>query len=164
MCTPYLIWFPGRMYNICADEASKFYPLETGGVLMGYWWQPNTAVVTATIRAGPDAHRERQHFEPDQSWQLAEIARHYQDSGRRETYLGDWHSHPDAQNGFLSYMDRTVLTRIINTAAARTETPLMLIFHGPQDDWQGAMWRGALTRRRIFWPKLRVDQAAIRLY
>ena len=164
MCDPPLIWFPALAFDACAREASEFHPIETGGVLMGYWWRPDTAVVTATIGAGPHAHRDRHHFEPDQQWQLAEIARHYRESDRRETYLGDWHSHPDAKTGHLSYKDRSVLRRIINTPAARAETPLMLVFHGPHDNWQGAMWKASLKPRRILWPKLGIEQATIRLY
>ena len=55
MCRSTLVWIPKRTYDSCVDEVANFYPLETGGVLMGYWHKLGTAVVTATVGAGPDA-------------------------------------------------------------------------------------------------------------
>jgi integrative and conjugative element protein (TIGR02256 family) len=76
-------------------EAAARYPLETGGVFMGYWADDRTAVVTQAIGPGPNAYHHRHRFAPDQEWQTTEIAEYYRASGRRETYLGDWHTHPD---------------------------------------------------------------------
>ncbi len=73
MCNPALVWIPNRTYDSCTHEADEFYPLETGGVLMGYWFGPDTTVVTATIGAGPKARRERYRFEADQNCQAPTI-------------------------------------------------------------------------------------------
>ena len=131
---------------------------------MGYWSDSNTAVVTKLIDAGPAAERGSHYFEPDQKWQLTEIARHYERSGRRETYLGDWHSHPAAQNGKLSRKDCTVLRRIITTPEARALTPLMAVFNGKPSEWELTVWRAELRPRRFLRPKLTAAQARLRVF
>ena len=88
---------PRTVKQACNDEASEMFPLETGGTYMGWWSYACTAVITTEIGPGPNASHGRHHFQPDQEWQLEQIARHYVASGRRETYLGDWHSLEDSE-------------------------------------------------------------------
>lgn len=158
-----VIWFPANLQTQCTDEGNGKYPRETGGVLMGYWHTIDCAVVTAAIGPGPNAIHERHSFEPDYAWQLSAIAEHYQRSGRRETYIGDWHTHPDANTGHLSRTDRRVLRQIIKAPAARSAAPLMAIFHGDDSDWRLSVWRAQLSPRPILWPKLVIDHMAIRI-
>ena len=128
---------------------------------MGWWADITTAVIAAVIGPGPDARHERHNFEPDQDWQLDQIAQHYEASGRRETYLGDWHSHPNASVDTLSWTDRRVLRRIINTPSARCPAPLMTVFWGQPDDWQAAVWHARLLRRTLLWDRLIVRRAQL---
>ncbi len=158
-----VVWMPEAMRQVCVDEASHTIPLETGGTFMGWWADSGTAVIRAAIGPGPNASHGRHHFQPDQDWQLDQIARHYEASGRRETYLGDWHSHPNASGGALSWTDRRVLRRVINTPSARCPTPLMIIFWGNPDGWQIATWRARLHFRPILWDRLILEQAAMKL-
>jgi integrative and conjugative element protein (TIGR02256 family) len=159
-----VVRLPAKVHDRCIAEAHAHYPSETGGTLMGYRADANVFVVTAEIGAGPEASRGPHSFEPNQAWQLAEIARHYEASGRREAYLGDWHSHPGAEIGRLSRTDRRVLRRIINTPSARAPTPLMLIFYGTRDEWRASAWIAALIPRLILWPRLQLSNARLRLY
>jgi len=46
-------------------------------------------------------------------------ASHYEQSGRLDTYLGDWHTHPGAVSGGLSWKDRACLKRIVRTPSER---------------------------------------------
>jgi integrative and conjugative element protein (TIGR02256 family) len=158
-----VIWLPSRLHDDCLVEADRFHRLETGGALMGYRHGAD-AVITTIIGAGPDALHERHNFEPDQEWQVAAIARHYEASGRRETYIGDWHTHPDAKTAHLSWTDRRVLRRIINTPSARAPNPVMIVFYGAEADWQATGWLAALKPRPIIWPKLLLRSADLRLY
>lgn len=157
-------WLPHTLHAACFNESSRQDPLETGGVFMGYWHDPLVAVITQVIGPGSDALHGKHYFAPDYDWQLGEIARHYKQSGRHETYLGDWHSHPGAATGNLSARDRRVLRRIINTPAARAKKPLMTIFYGATEDWQLAVWRAWLKHRSFLWPKLIVDDVRVRLF
>lgn len=159
-----VIWLSAALQEQCAREGDSKFPNETGGVFMGYWHDPGCAVVTAVIGPGPDAVHERYSFEPDHRWQLAEIAGHYDRSGRHETYIGDWHTHPGAISGTLSRTDRQVVRRIINTPAARAPTPLIAVFFGEESAWDVVVWRGSLSPRPLLWAQLRVDPMALRTY
>lgn len=160
----FIVWLSSQLHNHCIEEANRFDPLETGGALMGYWHGAHVIVITAVVGPGPGALHERYSFEPDQEWQLAEIARQYQTSGRRETYLGDWHTHPCAKSGQLSRRDRRVLRRIINTPAARVQYPVMMLLHGTENEWQTIAWLAGLQPRRLISPKLLLSRAELRLY
>ncbi|MER9262484.1 Mov34/MPN/PAD-1 family protein [Mesorhizobium sp. M0619] len=157
-------WLPNTLIQECADEADTKFPLETGGTLMGWWLSPDTAVVSAMIGPGPGALHERFRFQPDQQWQVEQIAAHYESSGRRETYLGDWHSHPGAPSGALSWTDRGVLRRVIATREARCALPLMMILWGSSGTWQLTAWRAQTMPRVVLWEKLHLDPVQIRAF
>lgn len=159
-----IVWLPRALFELCTVDADHFYDLETGGALMGYWRGTDTAVITAIIEAGPGALRERYSFEPDQEWQVERIARHYTASGRRETYIGDWHTHPAAKTGRLSRTDRGVLRRIIVTPSARTPNPIMIVLYGTRGSWKATPWIATLRTRRVFWSNLLVKEGMICLH
>ncbi len=131
---------------------------------MGYWHDPQIVVITQMIGAGPNALHNEHYFESDQQWQVSQIAKKYEQSGRCETYIGDWHSHPGAATGNLSARDRRVLRRIINTPQARANMPLMAVFHGDSEEWQLAVLRAQFRYSGFLWPKLVVDNVNLRLF
>lgn len=132
-------WISYRDVAFMQQEAERAFPLETGGVLMGYWTKNNQdAVIRSVIGPGPKAKHERSSFAPDYEWQEMQIACIYKDSGRFFTYLGDWHSHPDGLSR-LSLKDRITLWRIANYRQARIAHPIMVILAGPQ--WKIKLWR-----------------------
>lgn len=157
-----IIWMPRHIERACLTEASDNCPLETGGTFMGWWADADTAVISAMIGPGPNAYHGRHSFQPDEAWQLDQIADHYAASGRRETYLGDWHSHPGASGGTLSWIDRRVLRRVITTPSARCPMPLMIVVWGCSDDWQLTAWRGHLRSRPLLWDRLMLEQASMK--
>ena len=115
---------------ICA-EADRVFPLETGGVLMGYEALNNGGIViTKSIGPGMNALHGRSKFRPDYDYQESAIADHFYQKRGTETYLGDWHSHPNATSGELSFMDRLTLKKIANFDAARVQIPIMAILYG----------------------------------
>jgi integrative and conjugative element protein (TIGR02256 family) len=125
----------------------------------GGYWSHKGVVISAVTGPGPNARHARRHFDADHMWQAAAIADYYEKSGRRETYLGDWHSHPGAMNPNLSPLDRLAVRKIINSPAARAPTPLMGIIYGAPDENRGVgIWRGRLQRRSILWPRLVLDR------
>lgn len=113
---------------------------------MGYWSDDKLVAVTASIEPGPRARHARSGFEPDQKWQTEKIAQHYAASGRIETYLGDWHTHPDALAGGLSQQDKRTLLRIAQHAKARAAKPLMVVLCGGPSDWEIYPWVGLRFR------------------
>lgn len=83
-------------------------------------------VVIAVIGPGPRARHEALGFLPDGPWQRRELAALYRDSGRRLTYLGDWHSHPRGAP-LPSDLDLETAERIAASPRAQAPRPLMVI-------------------------------------
>ncbi len=160
----HVVWLPRAVRDEMCLDADRWYEKETGGTFMGYRAEPNVAVVTAMIPGGPSAVRERHSFLPDLGWQHAEIASHYEQSGRLDTYLGDWHTHPGAVSGSLSWKDRACLKRIIKTPAARNPTPIMMLMCGDPRSWVLHSWVARLGRQLLFFDLLSEDEAAIEVY
>lgn len=147
--------------------ADTFAPLETGGVLLGYWVhapgegpRAAEAVVTAWVGPGPRAVHRRRFFSPDHLFQEQEIARLYSASGRLSTYIGDWHTHPGGP-GSLSSRDRMALRRIATAPAARAPSPVMIVL-ADGAPWLPCAWL-AVPGRSKWWPATLPDVAALRI-
>lgn len=159
------MWLPEGMLRECIVEADRHAPLETGGTFMGYWIGTSAVVVTCLVGAGPGAERGVRHFAPDQDWQVAEIARCYERSGRMNTYVGDWHSHPGAQDGELSRKDRRVLRRIVETPAARAPRPAMAVLHGSGAEGRTmTVWFAEAKARPLLWPGVVIRRGALQVF
>jgi integrative and conjugative element protein (TIGR02256 family) len=134
-------------------ESIRMAPLETGGVLMGYWATPQREVVIEhLIGPGPAGKHCCARFESDSEWQKIQISKIYAASGRYQTYLGDWHSHP---GGFpaLSNLDRQTLKRISSHGKARAPYPIMAVIAGKLK-WFLSVWclemqRGRIVKRQV---------------
>jgi integrative and conjugative element protein (TIGR02256 family) len=121
-------------------EAEDKYPLETGGVLVGYWSEDGREVViTAVSGPGPKAIHSKSDFTPDYLYQDQFVASAYARSGRRHTYLGDWHTHPDGGTK-LSGLDKRTLRRISRAQDARAAAPIMVIVANDGASWEAAFW------------------------
>lgn len=133
-------------------ESGRAEPLETGGLLIGFWAGDRVrVVVTAVIGPGSKARHEAGSFGPDQVWQQEAVARLYEESGRRHTYLGDWHNHPHGLP-HPSRRDRRVAGLIARSPAARAPEPLMLIIgrvRSGQRRLAVHIWRDYLRRARV---------------
>jgi integrative and conjugative element protein (TIGR02256 family) len=140
------VWLPVSLRDRMIEEAREHEPCETGGVLLGYEAGATDVIVCALIGAGPKAKRRRSGFEPDGEWQEPEIANAYERSGRIQTYLGDWHSHPEGV-ARPSRRDRDTAHRIAKHREARAPRPLMLIVARDDEEWEAAAYR--LNRKRM---------------
>jgi integrative and conjugative element protein (TIGR02256 family) len=139
-------WLSSTVYAELTQEADRHAPNETGGVLIGYWaGKPAEPVILLGVGPGPKAKHSPSRFVPDYDFHEQEVARHFESSGGRLSYLGDWHSHPNAP-GNLSKTDCGTLSRIARSRRARAPRPLMLILaFGPV--WEPCIW-GLRQRRR----------------
>jgi integrative and conjugative element protein (TIGR02256 family) len=135
-----LVWIAedGPLAEILREAKARL-PCETGGILMGYRTGP-AVVVTDAIGPGPKASHRRTSFAPDYSYQQGEIERIYSASGRRHTYLGDWHTHPGS-NTIPCARDSTTLQRIAETPEARSPQPLMAILGYRKRCWSLQIWQ-----------------------
>ena len=92
------VWVSDAVRDEFVVEAERAGDYETGGILIGYWTPDGSqAVVTQIIGPGPGALHTRTKFVPDTEYQEVEITRIYLESGRIQTYLGDWHTHPEGR-------------------------------------------------------------------
>jgi integrative and conjugative element protein (TIGR02256 family) len=117
--------------------------------------------VTDLVGPGPNASYSPSGFVPDGRWQEREVALIYEQSGRRTTYLGDWHSHPDGWPS-PSRKDHRTARAIGRHAPARMRRPLMLIAASEDDTWRIAAFRLRRRRLRPMQIKLYRDSPAIR--
>ncbi|MDP9364053.1 MAG: Mov34/MPN/PAD-1 family protein [Chloroflexota bacterium] len=132
-------WVAESALAAMAAEAERTYPLETGGVLLGYWAMAHSeVVVTDVVGPGLRAVHEPTRFVPDRDYQDAEIARLHVADPARYGYLGDWHSHPRGGAG-LSAKDQEALRQIARHQAARAPVPLMAILT-LSGEWRVAAW------------------------
>ena len=147
-----------------ADEASARYPLETGGVLAGYWVGPDELVIKAASEPGKEAVHRRYRFSPDHDHQLAWIAAGYEQTDGVETYLGDWHTHPGAQVAVPSAADSRTARRISEHKEARAPNPVLLILAGDQAGWTTFCWVAQPKLRFGVFPYVQLDRCTVKLF
>lgn len=106
-------------------EGRRTFPRETGGVLMGFVGADRT-IVTSVVGPGQRAIHRRRSFTPDAEWQQERVAELYERSGRRDTYLGDWHTHPGGSTR-ASFTDWLAAWTIARSRDARCPNPVMVV-------------------------------------
>lgn len=128
------IWLGRATAEMMIAQANTFFPLETGGVLLG-WRHGEDRVIVDVVGAGPKSLHGRHAFIPDHAWQVAQIDEAFRKTAGDLDYLGDWHSHP---GGFavMSPEDRSTLKRI----SRRVPHPIMVIAAGKDVNWTFAGW------------------------
>jgi integrative and conjugative element protein (TIGR02256 family) len=134
-------WWAQDALEAALTEADRAFPLETGGVLLGWRASTTEVVITNLVGPGPGAEHHRVWFRPDADWQQGQIDARYAQSGRTVTYLGDWHTHPSG-SPVLSRKDLRTLRRISRHADARIGQPVMAVVAG------GPEWRLAVRQLR----------------
>ncbi len=133
-----ILWLDRRVLVRIEQEASLIYPLETGGVLVGYVGDNGQPVVHEVVGPGPKALHLETRFEPDHAWQCEQLDSLFWNSSGQLVYLGDWHTHPNG-SPTMSGLDRRTMRRIARHAEARISYPLMLIEGGSPGAWQLAV-------------------------
>lgn len=128
-------WLPHGLFEDMKLLAKASFPLETGGVLMGYIADNGEVVVEKLIGPGPTAKHGSHHFEPDAIYQQALLEQYFVESQGRTTYLGDWHTHPHG-TAILSSTDKQTLARIGTTPSSQNKHPVMAVLAGDGKDWK----------------------------
>jgi integrative and conjugative element protein (TIGR02256 family) len=103
-------------------------PFEVGGVLLGSANRDNPRI-TNLIGPGPSSRATRVSFEPDYTYQQAELDRLFEEHGGNLAYFGDWHSHPRG-NCSPSKTDVRTLLQISSATEAQCPDPVMIICGG----------------------------------
>jgi len=159
-----LIWLSSTALERIAADAQRFDPLETGGILIGYRVSEAEAVITRITSAGPLAVHQRRRFLPDSAHDEREIARIYGETSGRETYLGDWHTHPGQRLAVMSGRDHATLKTIAGARDARAPHALTLIAAGESSCWSPSVWSGNLVPCLRFWTQLVVSRCKLQVF
>lgn len=159
-----MIWLSDSALSFMTLEAGTKAPLETGGVLLGYWVTPQEVVITRCIGPGPNAVRRRASYHPDYDYQEAEIEHAFRVSDGADSYLGDWHTHPGAKTAHLSWKDKRTIRRIAEAPEAQAPTPLMLVLCGDDADWTPYAWIGCLQVTWHKWGRIFLTCPELRIY
>lgn len=128
------VWLTKAVAEAIAREGDNFYPLETGGLLLG-WRDGEDRIVAGVTGPGPGAMHGRTAMIPDHRWQVARIHEAFRKSEGDLDYLGDWHTHPGG-TASMSSTDVGTLRRI----ARKVSSPLMLIAAGGGGNWRNGCW------------------------
>jgi integrative and conjugative element protein (TIGR02256 family) len=128
------LWIAESVLTAMRQLAARYDPLETGGMILGYQAENREVVVSAMIGPGPRARHRRFRFRPDYDYQQTSLDAHHRKTQGRDTYLGDWHTHPSGACA-LSWLDKRVLARIASTASSGTMHPIMVVLAGSGGAW-----------------------------
>jgi len=157
-------WLSRDAWRTMVAEADRKHPLETGGVLAGYWANVGELVIRAASGPGDKAVHERHRFAPDYDCQEGWIAERYRLSGGVDTYLGDWHTHPDAPVAVPSAADRRTARRIAAHDEARAPSPLLIILAGDPRRWSAFCWVATLKWVLGIYQQVRLNPCKVRLF
>lgn len=157
------LWIKENVFLDIIELVKQRFPLETGGMLLGYESYNGEGVVTAIIGPGPRAKHSRYRFKPDAEYQQRELEIHYFRTNGSETYLGDWHSHPRGSNA-LSHIDKRTLFRIASTPSSGTIHPIMVIIGGEQGNWEPAGTRFISCQKGTFFNNYELRPLLLRYF
>lgn len=157
------LWVAEPAMRLMLELASGRNPSETGGMLIGYEADNGDAVVTSLIGPGPRAKHTRFAFYPDSEYQQAQLEAHFRATNGRETYLGDWHTHPNG-NSNLSRVDKKTLARIAKTPTSGTRKPLMAIWGGGSGTWELGAVRFLGVKRGLFFDDYHLLSLSVEIF
>lgn len=150
------VWINRNVLDRIKLEAAVKSPLETGGVLAGFISvDDNDVVITEMIGPGPKAKHRKWSFTPDYTYHREEIGKIFDKSDGLITYLGDWHTHPNAL-ACMSCRDRIALRNIAEFPFNYVDRPIMLVLGGNDatgDEWVPRAWRIQRVANKLFWKR-----------
>ena len=155
------LWINEAASQYMIFEADRAFPLETGGVLVGYIADSGEPVVFDIVGPGPKATHRKKRFLPDHAWQCRRLDTLFEQSSGTWVYLGDWHTHPNGSSQ-LSWLDRRTLQNIAKHHQAEIPHPLMMIGSGFTMNWS---WDGYQHRgKSLFGIMAQYKKLNIRLF
>jgi integrative and conjugative element protein (TIGR02256 family) len=113
---------------------------EAGGILIGSYRGPHVEILHCTVPLPTDG-RYWGLFDRRDPGHREDAMRRWHESGRKLTYVGEWHTHPEPIP-FPSCIDKTTWKR----AAKRNRVgPTVFIIRGTEGWWWGMMQATAIT-------------------
>lgn len=112
---------------------------ESGGILMGYRRGEHLHVTFATPPQATDTRKRYRFHRSSQPHQMMALAR-WEESGGTVDYLGEWHTHPQAEPT-PSMLDYGEWRKIYRGKAL----PMLFAVMG----WDGDLWLGLSTSEKV---------------
>ena len=110
-----------------ANHVAKSFPLETGGIIVGYYTEDlSQAVICLITGPPPDSVHGRYTFKRGTKG-LKEILKNAQ--SEKQFYLGEWHLHPNGTTE-PSCQDVNQMKDIAGSKAYNCPEPIMIIIAG----------------------------------
>lgn len=157
-------WIQKLVLERILHEAVSKFPLETGGLLIGYCaGDDNDAIILDMVGPGPNAKHRRWTYRPDYSFHREECDRIFKEREGMLTYLGDWHSHPGSIP-YLSFLDKRALRNIARYPDNYMDRPIMLVIGENSGNWSPSVWRIAPLKNRFPWSRWEYVPLEINVY
>lgn len=157
------IWISYALSEEFKALANAHHPRETGGILLGYVAENNDVVVTKIIGPGPNAKHGPFSFHPDAPYQKARLDEHFYATSGQESYLGDWHTHPNGVP-LLSRTDKRTLSKIALTPSSGISRPIMLVLAGGTNSWVEGAFRFIDMKWHILLNEYSLENLTLRIY
>lgn len=125
-----------RRYSLPAER-----PTEAGGIFIGAYRSRHIEIVSCTVPMANDTRRRFSFDRADHRHQAAALSA-WRESGHTLTFVGEWHSHPEAVPS-PSWVDRRTWTKVMKHQPA---FPHFFMIQGWDSDWCAVGWRGQLLR------------------
>ena len=76
------IWLSDAVVSYITVEADRTWPLETGGVLVGYVADNDDMVILSASGPGPNASHKRYRFKPDHNYHVDFLQKNFKNNER----------------------------------------------------------------------------------
>lgn len=117
------------------DQRTQHAPLETGGVLLGYYdFNMNAVIVVDALPAPPDSESTVASFERGVVDLPATIAEASRRTAGIVQYIGEWHSHPPGHSAAPSQDDLYQIAHL-SLGMAQDGLPAVSLIVGEADMW-----------------------------
>lgn len=113
---------------------------EAGGILIGSYRGQHVEVVSCTVPMPRDIRRRYSFDRRDPGHQAAALAA-WHASDRTETFVGEWHTHPEP-HPTPSGRDRTTWSGIVT----KITNPVVFMIGGWESSWWGVGEHGGIVR------------------
>lgn len=113
-----------EMASFIQDDYKK---PESGGILIGYFQENNSYVITDFTQPGEGDKQSRYGFVRSKKNAQKVLNCLFKESGGKKIYLGEWHTHPE-DIPCPSDTDKTSILKRIQNDRINAETIFMIIF------------------------------------
>jgi len=125
-----------RKYSLPAERST-----EAGGIFIGAYRSRHIEIVRCTVPMANDIRRRFSFDRADYQHQADALAA-WRESGHTLTFVGEWHSHPEAVPS-PSGLDRRTWTKVMKRQPA---FPHFFMIQGWDSAWCAVGWRGQFLR------------------